>query len=348
MNISIAIADADREYAERLSEVLQQYDELTIHIYTNGQKLQDAMEANSFDIVLFDPDVSEQKLNFVNVKLPVCLYSDDAGRRSWYADCAKVMKYQRISNIYKDFIREYADKAGYSADFDRSQATSIIAVYSAAGGSGKTTIALAVASGLASLGKSVLFVSLERLSSAFYVNAKREEGITALVNSAADEHTNFELKVKGLMKQGLNGMYYVEGFERFVDYDAVTEGEMADVLNRIKRCGICDVLVVDMESSLDDVGKKVFALADRIVAVERTGELPAMKQKLFAQQAVVSEYRKKMCGIRNFAENNSVYGAEMEIPILGTVHNYGNLPLNNVIQAIIGNREIAVEKLIGR
>lgn len=346
MNISIAIADSNREYVKRLSEVLQQYAELTIHIYTNGQKLQAAMESNHFDVVLFDPDVSEEKLSFPNVKLPVCLYSDEAQHRSWYADCAEVIKYQRISNIYKAFIREYADKAGYSADFDHSQNTNIIAVYSPVGGSGKTTLSLAIASKLVNMGKSVLFLSVEQLNSSCYVNAKQEEGITALVDRAENAHTNFELKIKGIMKQGMNGMYYIEGFDRIVDYCVVTGDEITDVLSKVKRSGIFDVVVIDMESSLDIIGKAVFAIADRIAVVEKTGELPSTKIDLFAQQAITAEYRDKMLRICNFAENNSVYSTELTLPIVGTVHNYGNLQLKNVIQAINTNNEITVEKIL--
>lgn len=362
MNISIAIADSNREYAERLLEGLQKYEELSISIYSSGQKLQDDMNPKNvdddveprkkkrkyFDIVLFDPDVCQEKLDFSNVKLSMCLYSDEAHNSSWYGDCTKVLKYQRISNIYKAFIREYADKAGYSADFDYSQHTNMIAVYSPVGGSGKTTMALAIASRLAGMGNTVLFVSLEQLNSSGYVNARQEEGITTLLDGAADEHTNFELKIKGLMKQGMNGMYYVEGFDRIVDYDAVTGDEMSNVLIKIKRCGICDVMVIDMESNLDLIGNSVISLADRIVVVEKTGELPGMKMNLFAGQAIVDENREKMLRICNFAESNSVYSTSLNLGTVGTVHNYGNLPLKNVIQAINANNEIMVEKILER
>lgn len=350
MNISLAIADSSTEYVERLSEVLQQYAELSIAIYKNGQKLQadlnDRQNPKHFDIILFDPDVSEEKLSFPNVRLPICLYSDEAKNRGWYADCVKVKKYQRISNIYKSFIREYADKAGYSADFDNSGNTRMTAVYSPIGGSGKTTVSLALASSLAGMGKTVLFLSVEQLNSSCYVNPKQEDGITALVNKAADEHTNFELKIKGIMKRGMNDMFYIEGFDRIVDYSAVTEDEMAAVLGKIRRSGIFDVIVVDMESNLDVIGKAVFAAADRIVLVERTGELPLAKIDLFAKQAVMEDYGKKMQRVCNFAENNSVYSTELAIPVVGTIHNYGNLPLKNVIQAINANHEIAVEKIL--
>ena len=351
MNVSLAIADSNAEYVERLREELSnQYAELSISTYQSGQKLledlNDKQKSKRFDIVLFDPDISEEKLSFPNVKLPICLYSDEAEHRSWYADCIMIKKYQRISNIYKSFIREYADKAGYSADFDNSQNTKIAAVYSPIGGSGKTTIALAIASKLVSMGKTVLFLSVEQLSSSGYVNAKQEEGITALMIKAVDEYTNFELKVKGIMKQGMNGMFYIEGFDRIVDYSAVTENEMKDVISKIKRSGIFDVIVIDMESNLDIIGNVIFSAADRIVLVEKTGELPSAKMNLFTQQAVMSDHKEKMLRVCNFAENNSVYSTELVLSTVGTVHNYGNLQLKNVIQAINSNNEIAVEKIL--
>lgn len=346
MNITIAVADSNRDYIDRLSEGLQQYEELTVCMYTNGEKLQKDMDSKHFDIVLFDPDISEDRLIFANVGFPVYLYSDEARNKEIYADFAKVVKYQRISSIYKEIIREYADKAGYTADFDYSQNTRVAAVYSPAGGSGKTTVALALAGRLAALGKKVLFVSAEQLNSSFYVNPKQEEGITALVEGAADEHVNFSLKVKGIMKQGMNGMFYIEGFGKIVDYDAVTGNEMGDTLNKIRRCGICDVMVIDMESNLDVIGRVILELEDHVVVVEKPGELPAMKMKLFAGQALMNDYRKKMSRVCNFAENASVYCKELDIPTVGTVHNYGNLPLKSIIQSIHSNGEISVERFL--
>ena len=348
MNIHIAIADRNEEYRKRLAEGLLQYDELTIHQCTSARDLQDAMAKGGIDVVLFDPDISPERLAFRDVKLPVCLYSDDACNGSLYADCAKVLKYQRISSIYKEVVREYADKAGYSADFDHSQGTSLIAVYSPAGGSGKTTAALAIASRAAGMRKNVLFLSVEQLSSSFCLNPRMEDGLTALVEGAGDPHVNFELKLKGLMKQGINGMLYIEGFDKIVDYDAVDAGEITEVLTKIKRCGISDVIVVDMESNLDILGKAVLAQADRVVVVEKPGELPSMKMKLFVQQALAAENREKMVRVCNFAESGSVFLTELPFPTAGTIHNYGNLQLKNVIQAINDNNEVNVEKILGR
>lgn len=349
MNISIVILDKNQEYAERLSDAFQQYAELTIKRYTGLERFRDAMKVKKekFDIVLFDPDISQERLEFYNVRLPICLYSDEAENRDFYADFAKVAKYQRISGIYKEIMREYADKAGYSVSFNHGQKTQLIAVYSPVGGSGKTAMALILAGRMAGLGKTALFISMEQLDSSFRVNPRQEEGITALVEAAKNEKVNFGMKLKGTMKKGLNGMFYLEGFDRVVDYDAVTERELSQALDNIKDCGVCDAVLVDMESRLDAKGSVILELADHIILVEKPGELPAAKMKLFAGQAVMNEHKHKMVKLYNFAESHSHYCLDIDIPLIGTIHNYGNLPLEDMIKTALINQEFQIDRLIG-
>ena len=120
MNILLAIADSNKEYLRKISEELQGYSDLMIYVYTSADKLENAMENESFDVVMFDPDLSESRINFSRVKMPICLYSEEAENTSLYKECAHISKYQRISKIYKDMIRAYAEKAGYSYESDHA------------------------------------------------------------------------------------------------------------------------------------------------------------------------------------------------------------------------------------
>lgn len=346
MNISIAIVDTDRGYVERLSEVLQHYEELSIHIYTSGQKFQEAMRESRFDIVLFDPDAFEERIQFIGVKLPICLYSDDSYTVNRYENVEKVAKYQRISSIYKDIIRKYADKAGYSFDMSNEKETTLLAVYSPIGGSGKTTIALALASQIALLGKKTLFLSLEQMESSSCVNEKKEDGLIRLVEIVYDEKVNFGLKCKAMVKEGIQNTLYIEGFDRLADYQAVTEHEMTAVIQKIQQSGVCDVLVVDMESFLDSIGQAVMELADRIIVIEKSGELASAKMKLFSRQVIVNQYKKKMLCIRNFVDNSDTCDGILDIPVIGKIHHYGNLPLQNILHMIQKERGILLDQIM--
>lgn len=345
MNISLAIGDCDLDYSERLLAGLSRYDELTVHLYTDAGKLQRALAEKTFDVVLFDADISEERLAFGASKLAVCLYREDAKNIGLYPDMEKLSKYQRISAIYQEMARLYAGKAGYSDGFDYSHRTDSAAVYSPVGGSGKTTVALALASQLSGQGKKVLFLSVEPLNSSLCVNPKKGEGLVGLLEASASETVNFELKLKGTVNSGLNGMEYAEGFERLADYDAVAKGELAEVLSKIRRSGIYDAIVLDLGSRLDWAGREALDFADRILIVEREGDLAKEKLELFSSQALFQEYKGKCAGVLNFAEGSSRQKLILEIPMTGSIPYYGSIPIEDLISAIARNGELGAERI---
>lgn len=341
MNISIAIADANREYLSRLVEGLQEYEELTVSVYTDAQHLENALQSKRFDIVLFDPDIDDDRIAFKNAKLWMCLYSEEARNSALYADCEKVIKYQRISKLYKEIIKAYSDKAGYVADFNNMQYTHVIAVYSPIGGCGKTTIAQALANRLFSVGKSVLFMGMEQLDSSSYLYpiAEEKDGITTLLE-AAEEESGFELKLKYAARKEPSGMAFVDGFDRVVDYSTVSKEEMANVIDKIRKYGSYDVVIIDMNSAIDDISRAVFEQADKIIVVDKPGEIATRKMELFARQALVSEHLIKMCSISNFVENNAATNNPLNVTNVGTVHYYAGLPQSNLVQLIASKENI--------
>lgn len=346
MNISMAIVDSDKDYTSRLSEALQQYTDLSISIFTSLQTFQETIARERFDILLFDPDVSEEYLPLSSVKLAVCLYSDECKNTARYTECVKTLKYQRVSNIYRDVLREYANKAGGSFGFDSQQNTKLIGVYSPIGGAGKTTFALAFTGKLKSLGNSVLYASTEQLESASAVNDHSENGMAILIEDLSNENVNFKVKLTAISKRGMDDMEYLEGFTRLVDYEAVTAAEVKEVFERIKKESDYQYIVIDMDSNLDAVNRTIFEMADQIVLVERPGELPMRKMELFSQQILVHEQERKLYKIQNFAESNSVYSDEPDVPVIGKVHHYGNLKLANIIRAMNSNGEYDISQFI--
>ncbi|MCD7739082.1 MAG: AAA family ATPase [Lachnospiraceae bacterium] len=345
MIISVAIADKNREYVERLSEVLQQYDNLDISVFTSAEKLESALDRNRYDIVLLDPDISDERLYLSGVKLVVCLYSEDAFNSNMYADVFNVSKYQRVSHIYKEIIRKYSETAGYIPELEGAQQSKVIAVFSPVGGSGKTLISIAMAQKLAEKSKKVLYISCEQLCSSKVVFPHREDGITELVAALAGD-TVFDLKLQGLVKTGAGNVNYIEGFERIVDYGDVNYDEMSSILKNIRKCGIYDVVIVDTGSVLDSLTKAVISEADRVVLVNRPGRIADVKIGMFAEQAVIAEKQGMVYLVNNFMENNSRINSPAGFPLIGTIHNYGNLAEENIIQAVNSNHEIDVTPLL--
>lgn len=346
MNISIAVADHNTEYLKRLAEVLQEHEDLSVSIFTSFEKLEGALEQKRFDIVLFDPDMSEQKLNLYRTKLGICLYSEEAENMAMYSECEKVIKYQRVSRIYQEMIKVYADKAGYAADFDHSQNTEILAVYSPIGGSGKTTIAWSAALKYAAQGEMVLFLSMEQLDSSFGMaeHTSDGEGITVLLETLSKkEKTNFELKLKGIVKKSMNGVFYLEGFEKIVDYNTVSKEEMTDVIEKIRKNGTFHKIIIDMNVTLDAVNQAALEQADKLIVIERPGDAEQRKLNLFAKQALVREYAEKIYLFMNFSNDGGCIETILNRPCIGHVPNYGNQTFKNLVQMIASRLSLSFQ-----
>lgn len=346
MNIKIAIIDSDLDYLERLSGVLQQYDELSVAVFTKIESFLEMMEFENFRIVVFNPDISKQKLQFPTSVMPVCLCAQESENKSMYQDIPVVQKYQRISNIYKEIIKNFAGHVKDSEmDYFKAANTRVIAVHSPVGGSGKTTLALAIAGKILKTGKRVLFLSVEQCNSSSIYCSIQEEGITCLVE-ALNANNSFELKLKGVIKKNAAGLSYIECFSRLVDYDAVKAEEIEKIITKVRLCDICDYLVIDTGSTLDGINKAVLKNSDRIVLVQRSGELADAKFAMFDNQVFVKELKDKMCVVKNFAMQN-VRGYEMaDVPVAGMIHSYGNISHSDLLNCIEQENSIEIGYLM--
>lgn len=345
MNIKIAIIDHDIDYLERLSGVLQQYEELSVTVFTRMESFQQAIEFENFQIVVFNPDISAQQLIFSSKVMPVCLCTQETTNRELYPSMPAVQKYQRISSIYKEVIKKYAEHVKDSEmDYFKAANTKVIAVYSPIGGSGKTTLSLAIAGKLRRTGKRVLFLTMEQCNSSSVCCDIREEGITCLVE-AVNMNTNFGLTLKGIIKQNPAGLLYIECFNRLVDYDDVKGEEVEKIIHKIKMCDVCDYMVIDTGSTLDNLNKAVLRCADRIALIQRSGELADVKLSLFDKQIFVNELREKIFVVKNFVMQGTRGYEPENVPVVGEVRGYGNLSYHDLLECIEQENNIEMSYL---
>ncbi|MEY8524317.1 hypothetical protein AALA90_15020 [Lachnospiraceae bacterium 38-10] len=103
MNIKLAIADENEEYIERLLNVLKDYDDLSISVYTDKKNLEKALSEKYFDVLLFDMSVYEEQVSLGKTSLGIMLLDETEDVLAGYNDFPKIKKYQRINKIYKKF-----------------------------------------------------------------------------------------------------------------------------------------------------------------------------------------------------------------------------------------------------
>ena len=77
MLIRIAIADSDNEYIDRLTNVLETYDDVSLSIYTDRYALETALMTKSFDVLLFTPELFDGQVSLTSSTVTVMFLDEE-------------------------------------------------------------------------------------------------------------------------------------------------------------------------------------------------------------------------------------------------------------------------------
>ena len=301
MVIRIAIADTNREYVERMTEVLEENDDLHLAVFTDKKSLETALASTRFDILLFDPSIYDGSVNTGKNTLQILLWDGTSVIPEAVREVPKVKKYQRISLIYKNILDLYADVVGNVGNLPGQVKTKVLAFYSPAGGAGKTTCALVAASQLAAQGFHVLYLNFEEMASEdSYLPQQLEKGMSDILADLG-ENINFQMKVESLLQTKQENFYYLNHFDSPNDLADLKPEELEEFVSLFAQAGMFDALVIDMGTVLNERALRLFELADHIVVVEKPDSFAQTKLgRFYSQLHIMNEYGIKMLRVLNF------------------------------------------------
>ena len=166
MKIQLLIAVGESDYAEHLSRVLAERsgDIFELSICSAPDRLAGILASQRFDAALLDGDMAAGA-NLSGIRLPLLVWDGASALDESVRELPRVRKYQRISAIGSDVVQRCAAVSGPQESLDDSRAA-VTAVWSPAGGVGKTTAALALAISRAAAGKRAVYLDLEPFSAA--------------------------------------------------------------------------------------------------------------------------------------------------------------------------------------
>jgi MinD-like ATPase involved in chromosome partitioning or flagellar assembly len=302
MKIQLLIAAAESDYSEFLSNVLstKHSDTFSVGICSSKEKLSSVLTTKKYDIVLAESEwISEIPVE--NTKLILALWSEHTPHTDLMPDIKKVRKYQRISSIVSDMLEFYSHVATTSGSPDRTGGK-IVAVWSPAGGVGKTSVALAYATRKVSQGFKVTYLDLEHFSGTDAYFSGEGKSISTLFEKLS---TNANLLAKSLRQYDTgSGISY---FMPPNNYDDINELTVEDVIKVINVCAVdCDFLVIDLPSVCDKRTQAIFDVAAVILLVSDGSHSTGAKMNLFcSQHCVFDDNRHKMHLIFNMSASGT-------------------------------------------
>lgn len=305
MKTRLLIVSSDKDYVDHLSRVLTEKHEsvFEVTICTAAERLAELQGGKKFDIALVE---SSMKAVIPDARLCFQLWSEESGVRG-LEGVQRIPKYQRVSQIVSQILAGYAEVS--TAGPGEVQAK-ISAVWSPAGGSGKTTVSLAYAAQQVAGRRKTSYLNLEPFSSQPVYFAGEGKSISS-VFTKLDGNVNLLLQSIRQEDSG-SGIGY---FRRPDNYDDIAVLTAEDVLCLIDACGAAaDEVVVDLGSVWDEKVSAILERADTVFVVADGSRSGQAKWKQFCEQHnMLERLREKLILVANRGAQGG--GAE-NIPVI--------------------------------
>ncbi len=261
MKMQLLIAIRESDYAEHLSRVLTERDAelFEVSVCTSPEHLAELLRGSRFDAALLDGEMA-RGADLSTVRLPLLVWDGVSEIDESLRELPRLRKYQRVSAISSDVTQRLAAAGGGQEGLASGRAA-VTAVWSPAGGVGKTTVALALAINRAAAGKRAVFLELEPFSTAPVLFREPGQSISTVFEKL-DADT--ALLCQGIRQQdAATGVYY---FGRPRNYDDMNLLTQADVTTLIEGCAAhADEVIVDLGSACGPLTRRVLELADRVL-----------------------------------------------------------------------------------
>lgn len=343
MVIKVAIVDKDKEYINRLNMALNEFEELSLSVYTEEENFDKIFSSTDFNIVIFNPEIYNKKYKLNKSTMYILLVDDFTKISNDISEYNMIRKYQRASQIYRDLLDCYSIQCADSGEVWNKDKMNIFSVYSPIGGVGKTTIAIVLAEKIAKLGLRTLYINLEDFSSeSVYLQQEKGKGISDLF-TALEGKQNILLKVKSLVHQNNAGVFYFNHFESPNDLYDLTEDELEELLIHLEKTRYFDTVIIDMNSNITKLNIKVLEMSQKIILVDKANSLEEVKMQKFIEQThIMNSYGNKMLRIMNFySGKESEYISD--IPIIGKINIIRNSEATELIRSLSNSDAVQIQ-----
>lgn len=263
----VIIADEDVSYIVPLQFkfVTDFFNKIDLEIITDRAYFEDyfSKPQNAEILIVSDElyDASIQRHNIQNIFVMMEQYEEGG---TCDLNVNQMFKYTSIKEIFNEIIGKSAGALNI-ATVDKGE-TQIILVTSAAGGVGKTTVAMGVAACLEQNYKSVLYINAARLQNFQYVlnnsSPITSSDVYATLLNAQDNVYN---DIKHIIRKEI--FSYLPAFKAAL----MSLGLDFDIYSKLalsaKKSGEYDFVIIDAESTFDDAKTDLIDLADKVVII---------------------------------------------------------------------------------
>ncbi|MEG1752872.1 MAG: AAA family ATPase [Christensenella sp.] len=296
MAVKLMLAVSNEEYAIRFFDAIKDDGNFIVAVYTNKEAMLSALSSKKYDVILCDKTMADESM----LSAVVCAQLSDPEDN---LSCVQqgfiaVNMYQNVQKTMRIIREVYAEKTPQKISFNDKK-VKVVTVYSPAGGTGKTTCAIAMALSANAESVRALYVSFESISSlSTFTKCEGERGLSEIFGKL-DTNINFSEKLKSLLKSS-DGLNYFDSFDNYRDLMEIEQVNIQQFLDIVASTDICDVIIIDMDSSFSNLTTNIIDKSDKVVVVYDESACAKAKLETFlAKASFTTNLEGKLCLVAN-------------------------------------------------
>lgn len=274
----VIIVDTDLNYIVpiQVKFAKEYFEKIELEVITDAEifrnKFSKPQSANVLIIADNLYDSSLQKHNIANIYL---MSEQEENERLEGINVTTIYKYTNIKSIFSQILR---DNLGSTDPYIHKDASRLILVTSACGGTGKTTLALAACQCLAMIGKTALYINADYLQSFQYRLADRSplSDLYTYTNST-DLNNSIYDSIRPLIRK--EGYYYIPPFKADIMSVGLDYSIYEKLAEDAKASNEYDYVIVDAVNTFDEVNARLMKDADKVIIVTKQNPQAAFATK---------------------------------------------------------------------
>ena len=306
-NFLIVIADEDENYLMplELKFVEELENKADIVIITDRDYLREFFSApKKIDILIINKSLYSDAFNKHDIENIFILTEDEAENDN------EIYKYTSVKDIF-DFVMGNV-KTDTENLISGKNRTKTILVYSPVGGSGKTTLSVAISGIISKRKKKVLFISTENIQSFGYLISCSTYMSKSFVRSLLNEDSDIVDKLKDCVE--VSGFHYLPPIKQAIAVLGITLEKYINLIEKLKEANIYDYIVIDSTSILDQKTCMLMSIADKVVIVANQDRIAVKKIDMMLDNIDCSDSNKFVfiCNKYNKSMENHLMNSTMK------------------------------------
>lgn len=269
MKYKVAIIDADQTYLTRISNVLGKLyaDKVEIISYSNWNSFDNSNDKTKFDMVMVTEEIKSKVVIEDKLPLAILVEQNDIDKVDGIIAINKYQKHEIIMKQILDFCLE-EEESKYTKKNVLGNTTKVYYVTSATGGTGTTSVAVALAKNLARKGKKVLYLSFEKNPATdIFFQGEGENCFSDVIYLIKSKKNNLMTRIENLIQKDVSGVYFIQPCRTVFDINELNVSEFKPLLQELCSVGTYESIIIDSMLEYNETGFFACDYSDQIVLV---------------------------------------------------------------------------------